>query len=70
MAIISSSMPGKITEIKVKVEDVVKQGQELCTIEAMKMQMPVTSPQDGTVSEIKVEVGQNVKEGDPLLELA
>lgn len=69
MATINSSMPGKITEIKVKVGDAVTKGQELLTIEAMKMQMPVTCPQDGTVSEIKVEVGHSVKKGDPLVEL-
>jgi biotin carboxyl carrier protein len=69
MANINSSMPGKITEIKVKVGDTVTKGQELCTIEAMKMQMPVTSPQDGTVSDIKVAIGQSVKKGDPLIVL-
>ena len=70
MATINSSMPGKITEIKVKVGDAVTKGQELLTIEAMKMQMPVTSTQDGMVSDIKVEVGNSVKKGDPLVELS
>ena len=70
MAIINSSMPGKIVEIKVKVGDTVTKGQELLTIEAMKMQMPVASTQDGKVNGIKVEVGQSVKKGDPLIELS
>ncbi|MCK5653579.1 MAG: biotin/lipoyl-binding protein, partial [Dehalococcoidia bacterium] len=39
-------------------------------IEAMKMQMPVNSPQNGKVSDIKVEVGQVTRKGDVLMELA
>jgi len=69
MASVISKMPGKIVQVKVKVGDQVKEGQELCMIEAMKMQMPVMSPQDGVVSEIKVAAGQGVKKGDVLIEL-
>jgi len=69
MAAIVSSMPGRVVDIKVKVGEVVTQGQELCIIEAMKMQMPVNSPQNGKVSDIKVEVGQGIKKGDVLIEL-
>jgi acetyl-CoA carboxylase biotin carboxyl carrier protein len=69
MAAIVSSMPGRVVAIKVKVGDEVTQGQELCIIEAMKMQMPVNSPQNGKVSDIKVEVGQVTRKGDVLMEL-
>jgi acetyl-CoA carboxylase biotin carboxyl carrier protein len=53
----------------VKVGEEVTQGQELCIIEAMKMQMPVKSPQNSKVIDIKVEVGQGIKKGDILMEL-
>lgn len=69
MAAIVASMPGKVVEIKVKVGEKVTQGQELCIIEAMKMQMPVTSPQNGMVREIKIAVGQGTRKGDVLMEL-
>ncbi len=69
MAAIVSSMPGRVVDIKVKVGEAVTQGQELLVIEAMKMQMPVNSPQNGEVSDIKVEVGQGIKKGDVLIEL-
>jgi len=69
MAAIVSSMPGRVVDIKVKVGEAVIQGQELLVIEAMKMQMPVKSPQNGKVSDIKVEVGQGIKKGDVLIEL-
>ena len=69
MASVVSQMPGKIVEIKVKAGDTVAEGQELCVIEAMKMQMPVMSAHNGSVKEVKVEVGQGVKKGDVLVEI-
>jgi len=64
-----STMPGKVTDIKVKVGEEVTEGQELLIIEAMKMQMPVKSPQNSKVSDIKVEIGQGIKKGDVIIEL-
>jgi biotin carboxyl carrier protein len=69
MAAIISSMPGRVIDIKVKIGDEVTKGQELCIIEAMKMQMPVKSIQNGKVIDIKIEVGQGIKKGDVLMEL-
>lgn len=69
MASIFSSMPGRVVEIKVQVGQEVTAGQELCTLEAMKMQMPVSAPHNGVVKEIKVSVGQGIRKGDTLIEL-
>jgi len=69
MTAIVSTMPGKVTDIKVKVGEEVTEGQELLVIEAMKMQMPVKSPQNSKVSDIKVEIGQGIKKGDVIIEL-
>ena len=69
MTTILSPMPGKVIDIKVKVGDEVKEGQELLIIEAMKMQMPVKSPQNSKVSDIKVEIGQGLKKGEVMIEL-
>ena len=69
MVAIIASMPGRVVDIKVKAGDRVEPGQELCTIEAMKMQMPVASPQNGVVKEIRVMVGQSVTKGGVLMEL-
>jgi len=62
-------MPGRVIEVKVKVGDEVKHGQEVCVIEAMKMQIPTKSNQNGVVKEIKVAVGQAVAKGAVLIEL-
>jgi biotin carboxyl carrier protein len=59
-------MAGKIIEVKVKVGDSVQEDDELFTLEAMKMEMPIVATSGGTVKEIKVEAGQAV-EGDQVL---
>lgn len=64
-----ASMPGRVIEIKVKVGDKVEHGQEVCVIEAMKMQMAIKSNQNGVVKDIKVAVGQSVPKGAVLIEL-
>ena len=69
LAAIVASMPGTVIDIKVKIGDEVKDGQEDCVIEAMKMQMPMKSNHDGVVREIKVAVGQSVPKGTVLVEL-
>ena len=42
-------------------------GQELCVLEAMKMNNPIRATQAGLVKEILVSVGQQVQHGNPLL---
>jgi len=59
-------MSGKILEIKVKVGDKVAEDDEVATLEAMKMEIPVVSTDDGTVKEINVQVGDSV-EADAVL---
>ncbi|MDR1550934.1 MAG: biotin/lipoyl-binding protein [Hungatella sp.] len=50
-------------------EDMVRQGDSLCTIEAMKLYNNVVCPVDGRVVEIMVEDGQEVEYGQPLLKI-
>ncbi|MBI4838959.1 MAG: acetyl-CoA carboxylase biotin carboxyl carrier protein [Nitrospirae bacterium] len=49
-----------------EVGSVVKKGQVLCIIEAMKLMNEIESDADGTVSKILVENGQPVEYGEPL----
>ncbi len=51
-------MEGKVVKINVNVGDQVYEEDEVIIMEAMKMEMPVTSPGAGVVKEIKVAVGQ------------
>jgi biotin carboxyl carrier protein len=61
-------MAGKVIEVKVKVGDQVQEDDELFTLEAMKMEMPIVATAAGTVREIKVDPGQAV-EADQILAL-
>ena len=69
MPAIVATMPGRVIDIKVKVGDKVEHGQEVCVIEAMKMQISMKSNQNGVVKDIKVTVGQSVPKGAVLIEL-
>lgn len=53
-------MVGKIISVQVKVGDQVNENDQIATLEAMKMEMPVVAPVSGVVKEIKVEAGQEI----------
>jgi acetyl-CoA carboxylase biotin carboxyl carrier protein len=53
-------MVGKIISLQVKVGDQVNENDQIATLEAMKMEMPVVAPVSGVVKEIKVQAGQEI----------
>jgi len=64
---VKSPLPGTILDIYVRVGDVVKIGQKLIMLEAMKMENNIDSDKDGKISEIKVQRNDSVMEGDVLI---
>ena len=60
-------MPGLVVEINVKSGARVFKGQELLTIESMKMETAVASPMDGEVAAIQVTAGETVDTGAVLV---
>jgi biotin carboxyl carrier protein len=56
--------------VLVAVGDTVEVGQNLCVLEAMKMENNIAAEKAGTVTEIKAEVGQSVGAGDTLVVIA
>ncbi len=65
--VVGAPMPGKVLSIKVQVGDKVASGDIVCTLEAMKMEMPISSTVDGSVQGIHVQVGDTVPFDTPLL---
>ncbi|HEV2369404.1 MAG TPA: biotin/lipoyl-containing protein, partial [Acidimicrobiales bacterium] len=59
-------MPGRVVRVEVVVGDLVRAGQALVVIEAMKMEHRISAPDEGTVSEVRAEVGARVDVGDVL----
>lgn len=64
---IPAPMAGTILAIKVKLGEVVKKGDTLCVLEAMKMETPVVAPVDGVVSRIEVSENEGVESNQLLL---
>ena len=66
---VTSPMPGKILDIAVKAGTLVKHGDTLCNLEAMKMKSPIRSTVDGTIIQVLISEGQNVNFGAVLFTL-
>lgn len=64
---VKSPLPGVILDIKVKEGDVVKKGQTVIILEAMKMENNINANKDGKIIEIKVNKGDSVLEGTDLV---
>jgi len=68
-AVISAPFPAQVLSIKKNPGEYVQEGEVLLVLEAMKMEIEISSPRDGTVEEILVEEGKKVELGDKLLTL-
>lgn len=64
---ITASMNANVFKILVKAGDVVKEGQVVVILEAMKMEIEINAPKDGELSEIFVNAGDSVSEGQILI---
>ena len=64
---IQSPLPGTIVDIFVGVGDVVKIGQRLLVLEAMKMENNIESDKSGKIISINKQKGDIVMEGDVLI---
>lgn len=63
---INSPMPGKILAVKAEAGKIVKKGEAIIVLEAMKMENEIVAPQDGTIASINVAVGSSVEPGEVL----
>jgi len=67
---ISAPLPGSIVKVNVSVGDIVKAGDCLLLMEAMKMENKVSAEKGGLIKSVKVSVGDTVLQGDTLFEIA
>lgn len=65
---IKAPMPGLIWEIKVQVGDIVKAGDVVLILVAMKMENALKSPGEGVVKNIKINQGDSVEKNQLLIE--
>ena len=64
-----SPLPGTILNVHVAVGDMVKSGDKLITLEAMKMENVINSDKSGKVISVNFKKGDPVMEGDILIEI-
>lgn len=69
LAALSPPMPATVARLAVGVGDVVRAGDVLIALEAMKMELPVRAPRAGTVTAIHCREGDLVQPGTQLIEL-
>ncbi len=62
-----SGMPGKIVKVFVKAGDVVKEGDPLLIMEAMKMENEMRAGGDAKIKDVMVKQGDNVESGVVLI---
>ena len=61
-----AEMVANVWKIVVAVGDEVAEGDTICILESMKMEIPVEAPVSGKVTEIGVTEGGVVQEGDTI----
>jgi biotin carboxyl carrier protein len=64
---IVAPMPGDILDIQVAPGDQVQVGDQICSLEAMKMKSAIRSARAGTIAAVEVSDGQAVAHGDVLV---
>ena len=67
---VTTSMPGTIVDVLVKVGDAVKEGDPVLITEAMKMETEVHAPISGKISAVHVVKGDAVNPDEALIEIA
>lgn len=67
---VNCPMPGTILDVKVKVGDIVKEGDVLMILEAMKMENEIMAPVSGTIASVDVAKSSSVESGAVLCVIA
>ncbi len=62
-------MPGRVLAVMVRPGDQVSAGDEVCVVEAMKMEQTIRADRSGVVRTIHVQPMDSVSTNDPLIEL-
>lgn len=66
---ILAPIPGVVNNLFVTAGDVVKVGQELCVIEAMKMKNVIRANRPGRILRVHASLGQHIRHHEPLFDL-
>ena len=62
-----SPMPGTLLSVEVEKGTKVLEGDDLCVVEAMKMQNVLSAPRDGVVKEVLAAAGATLSADQPII---
>ena len=64
--IVEAPAPGKILKVFAAAGTPLAEGDRICLMEALKMELPIVAPAGGTVKALPIAPGQNVEAGATL----
>ena len=64
--IVEAPAAGKVLRVYAEVGKPIADGDRICVLEALKMELPIVAPVSGTVKSLNVTAGQAVEAGDTL----
>lgn len=66
---VEADITGNVWKVTAKVGDKIEEGEPIMILESMKMEIPISAPEDGTVAEILVEPETVVTQGQVVARL-
>ena len=69
MQFLESTVTGRVINILVEVGQTIEEGDDIMTVESMKMELPVPAEKSGKVVEILVAAGDEVEEGQNVVKI-
>lgn len=69
MQYLESTVTGRVISILVEVGQTIEEGDDIVSVESMKMELPVPAETSGKVVEILVAPGDEVEEGQNLVKI-
>jgi biotin carboxyl carrier protein len=64
--IVEAPAPGKVLSVHAEAGKRIAEGDKICILEALKMELPIVAPVGGTVKALRISPGQAVEAGDVL----
>jgi biotin carboxyl carrier protein len=64
--IVEAPAPGKVLRVLAEAGRPIAEGDRICILEALKMELPIVAPVSGTVKALHIAPGQAVEAGDVL----